>query len=100
MLHQPTLIRDRIIRQLRDLRVHISYLPIHEQSALEALEGPRWLENMTEIANFILEKLGGAPPEVKEPRFGKTHRALAKKTGPRGEPRAKKAAKPEIVARD
>ena len=85
-MKQPTLIRGRIERLLRDLRVHISMLPEREEVALLALEGPQALDNITEIANFIMAKLGHSCTPS-EPRFDKTRRAMAKRRGrpPRGE---------------
>ena len=88
MIKQPNLIRDRIIRHLHELRIQISQLPEFEHDALMALGGVPYErpDALTETANVLLERLGHAPSQVKDPRFDKTRRALAKKTlkGPRG----------------
>jgi hypothetical protein len=93
MLKQPHLIRDRILRHLHELRFQISNLPEFEADALTALGGVPYenADALTDTANVLLTRLGHAAPQVKDPRFDKTRRALAKKTlkGPRGEPKLK-----------
>lgn len=84
MIKQPTLIRDRIIRHLHELRVQISQLPEFEPDALMALGGVPYTDAdaMTATANILLERLGNAPAKVRDPRFDKTRRQLAKKSKP------------------
>jgi hypothetical protein len=92
MLKQPNLVRDRIIRHLHELRLQISQLPEFEHDALMALGGVPYErpDALTDTANLLLTRLGHAPPQVKDPRFDKTRRALAKKTPRlRGEPKPK-----------
>lgn len=85
-MKQPGLIRDRIIRHLHELRLQISQLPELEHTALMALGGVPYEhpEALSDTANLLLTHLGHDAPQVKEPRFCKTRRALAKKRGPRG----------------
>jgi hypothetical protein len=93
MLKQPHLIRDRILRHLHELRFQISNLPEFEADALTALGGVPYQnpDALSDTANVILTRLGHAPPQVKDPRFDKTRRAIAKRTPkrPRGEPKLK-----------
>ena len=83
-MKQPNLIRDRIIRHLHELRVQISQLPELEHDALMALGGYPYNnpEALTEMANILLARLGAAQPTVKDPRFDKTRRKIAKKHKP------------------
>jgi hypothetical protein len=84
MIKQPTLIRDRIIRHLHELRIQISQLPEFERDALMALGGVPYEDPdaLTATANILLERLGNAPAKVLDPRFDKTKRALAKTSKP------------------
>lgn len=79
-IKQPTLIRDRIIRHLHELRVQISQLPEFEHDALMALGGVPYqnMDALTETANILLARLGHAAPQVRESRFDKTRRKLAR----------------------
>jgi hypothetical protein len=84
VIKQPTLIRDRIIRHLHELRVQISQLPEFEHDALMALGGVPYEDPdaMTATANILLERLGNTPAKVRDPRFDKTKRAIAKTSKP------------------
>jgi hypothetical protein len=84
MIKQPTLIRDRIIRHLHELRMQISQLPEFEHDALMALGGVPYEdpEALTATANILLERLGIEPATVRDPRFDKTRRQLGKASKP------------------
>ena len=93
MIHQPTLVRDRLVRLVSDMlfafRTHVTMMPQLEPEILNALE-PIGRQAITiVVVNTVLVAVGGERSEAKEPRFDKTRRALAKKTrkGPRGVPR-------------
>lgn len=91
MIKQVSHIRDRILQHLHQLGAQISLLPEVEHDALNALRGPDAVRTMTDITDFIMGKLGGAPQsEAADPRFSKTRRAVAKSMPkpPRGERRA------------
>lgn len=83
-IKQPTLIRERIIRHLHELRIQISQLPEFERDALLALGGVPYEDPdaLTATANILLARLGHAPPQVRDPRFDKTRRQLAKNSKP------------------
>jgi hypothetical protein len=86
MLKQPNLVRGLVIRAMYKLRLDLSN--ISETDAILALGGSNdsHPENMAAAVNVVLVHMGMDPPKVKDPRFDKTHRALAKKRlkGPRG----------------
>ena len=93
MIHQPTLVRDRLVRLVSDMlfafRTHVTMMPQLEPEILNALE-PIGRQAITiVVVNTVLVAVGGERSEAKEPRFDKTRRALAKKTrkGPRGVPK-------------
>lgn len=80
-LKQPVLIRAKVLREVaqlfRNTRSFISCLPELECEALDALGGDAWLDNATDVANLILERMGHelAPTER---RYDKARRELAK----------------------
>ena len=86
MLKQPNVVRGLVIRAMYKLRVDLSM--ISETDAIQALGGSNDAnpERMAAAVDGVLVHLGMEPPKVKDPRFNKTYRALAKKRlkGPRG----------------
>jgi hypothetical protein len=90
MIKQPTLIRDRVlseaIRMCRTMMITIGTYYPDEQAILAVLEQRGDEDLAAAIANTVMERFGAEPSRVKDPRFDKTHRQLAKKNpkAPRG----------------
>lgn len=93
-IRQAELFRDRIVipearRMLKAMELHTGCGFPEEVDVINALKlrGERDLE--LGLVKFLMELFGHPPSQVKDPRFDKTRRALAKKTlkRPRGEPR-------------
>lgn len=90
MIKQPTLIRDRVlseaIRLCKTMLITIGTYYPDERHILGILEERGEEDLALSIANHIMQKFGAPPSQVKDPRFDKTRRALAKKMpkGPRG----------------
>ena len=94
MIRQAELFRDRIVipearRMLKAMELHTGCSFPEEVDVINALKlrGAHDLE--LGLVKFLMELFGHPAARVKEARFDKTHRALAKKTlkRPRGEPR-------------
>ena len=92
MNHHTAALRERVLASalamLERLRIQVSTLPVlsdTEYAVLKAIERPQQFEVAAELTNFIMAKLG-YETAASNPRFDKTHRALAKKRGrpPRG----------------
>jgi len=100
MIRQPTVVRDRILSDvmymLKHLYTMLTLLPETEVDVLLALEQPHVNDLAVQLTNMLMDKFGyipqpnGRTAQVKDPRFDKTRRRLAKKTpkGPRGVPKS------------
>jgi hypothetical protein len=91
MIKQLALYRERIViaevrRMLKLMELHTSsYFP-DERPVLERLAKRGTDDLELPLVKFVMELLGAAPSVVKDQRFDKTRRAIAKATpkGPRG----------------
>jgi len=97
MIRAAELYRERIVipearRMLKCMELHTSGSFPDEHDVLLALAGRGEKDLELGLVKFLMEQLGHPPSRVKDPRFDKTHRALAKATpkGPRGEPRPRR----------
>lgn len=90
MIKQPNLIRDRVIseavRMCKTMLITIGTYYPDEQDILGVLEKRGEEDLAFAIASTVMLKFGHEPSHVKEARFDKTRRQLAKKTPkvPRG----------------
>lgn len=75
-MRQVTLIRGKILAQLRSLRVFISCLPEQETEAMSRLEGTEGNKTAERIANYVLQELGHQPSVTDGP--GTTVRQVRK----------------------
>lgn len=102
-MRQATRIRDLVVARTRDmlehLRLQVAMLPETELDVLRVLERPQQADLVVAASNFVLERLGSKPTAPKDPRFDKTHRALARQTKPpRGVPKPPKRKSVPTVA--
>jgi hypothetical protein len=88
-MNRPGMVRDRVqtrvVDMLQHLCIQVSMYNPDELDVLRVIERPQQFDLAEKITRFIMEKLGHTTAP-KEPRFDKTHRAMAKRRGrpPRG----------------
>jgi hypothetical protein len=91
-IKQPSIIRDQVlsesIRMLSVVHTRVSCFYPGELDVLRATQRPDVFDLAEKVTDLVLQAFGH-DAQPKEPRFSKTHRALAKKRDkpPRGIPK-------------
>ena len=103
MIKQPAQVRALVVSDidhtLRHLHARLTLLDPTEHDSLLALEEPQRQALIVELTNILLTRFGHAPPQVKEARYDKTHRAankLLKEGRLRGEPVPRRFEQPAV----